>query len=225
MKSSAGSQGASFSTRNILLCFVDQNNQNFSTSSWLVADRINNIHNHHQWAEKNPRGVVVHSTHQQQFTINVYVRAIGDHLVGPHGLTGNRYRDTLLRGVPKLLENVPSSTALMWYTPDGATAHCSRAVRDVPYSTIHDRWTDGAGPIAWPPRSTTQLIPLDLYLRGLPETVVYAAAHDNEQAIHRTVDTCQTVRNCPAISERMRRSVMRRVEVGTEFEGDNVDSL
>jgi hypothetical protein len=47
---------------------------------------------------------------------------------------------------------------------------------------------------------------------GTPKTLVYAAPVDNEEALHhRTVDACQTIRNCPGIFERMLRSMIRRV--------------
>jgi hypothetical protein len=46
---------------------------------------------------------------------------------------------------------------------------------------------------------------------------VYAAPVDNKETLHlRSVDACQTIRNCPGIFERMRRSMMRRVEACTE---------
>jgi hypothetical protein len=61
---------------------------------------------------------------------------VADCFVGPnilpHRLTGNHYRDFLLRDLPKLLEDVPLAVrAQMWYIHDGAPAHFSRAVRDV----------------------------------------------------------------------------------------------
>jgi hypothetical protein len=95
---------------------------------------------------------------------------------------------------------------------DGAPAHFSRAVRDVLSNTYHDRWTGRGGPTAWPPRSP-DLNPLDFYLWGHLTTLMYAAPVDNEDALHRRiVDACQSIRNCPGISERILRSMMRRVE-------------
>jgi hypothetical protein len=47
---------------------------------------------------------------------------------------------------------------------------------------------------------------------------VYAAPVDNE-GTHTIVDARQTVRNCPGISERLRRSMMRRVEACVESHG------
>jgi hypothetical protein len=51
--------------------------------------------------------------------------------------------------------------------------------------------------------------PLDFYLWRHLKTLVYAAPVDNEEALHhRTVGACQTIRNCPGIFGRMRRSMM-----------------
>jgi hypothetical protein len=87
---------------------------------------------------------------------------------------------------------------------DDATAHFSRAVRDVLCNTYHDRWIGTGGPTAWPPRSP-DLNPLSGHLNIL----VYAAPLNNEEALHHViVDACQTIRNYPGM--RMRRSTMRR---------------
>jgi hypothetical protein len=83
---------------------------------------------------------------------------------------------------------------------DGAHAHFSRAVRDVINNIYHARWTGRGGPTAWPPC-------LNLYLWGHLQTLVYAARTDNVGAPHyRLVDACQTIRNCPGVFGRMRRS-------------------
>jgi hypothetical protein len=48
---------------------------------------------------------------------------------------------------------------------------------------------------------------------GTLKSLFYASPFDNEEALHhRIVDACQTIRNYPGIFERMRRSMMRRVE-------------
>jgi hypothetical protein len=60
----------------------------------------------------------------------------------------------------------------------------------------------------------------DFYLWRHLKTLVYAAPVDNEGALHhRTVDACQTIRIYPGIFERMRWSMMRRVEACTESHG------
>jgi hypothetical protein len=95
---------------------------------------------------------------------------------------------------------------------DGAPAHFSRAMRDVLSNICHDRWIGTGGPIAWPPR-LPDLNPLDFYVWRHLKTFVSAAPVDKEGPLHhRSVDACQTNRNYPRIFERMRRSMMRRVE-------------
>jgi hypothetical protein len=80
----------------------------------------------------------------------------------------------------------------------GASAHFSRAVRDVLSNTCHNRWMGRGGPTAWPLRFTRDLNP--------PlKTLVYAVPVDNTEA-HRIVDARQTTRNHPDVFERMWRS-------------------
>jgi hypothetical protein len=90
--------------------------------------------------------------------------------------------------------------------------HLLAVVRDVLNNTYHDRWISRGGPTAWPPRSPDSTA-LEFPLWGHLETLVYAAPVYNEEALHyRTVDACQTIRNCPGILERMKRFMKRRVE-------------
>jgi hypothetical protein len=77
---------------------------------------------------------------------------------------------------------------------------------------------------AWPPRSP-DFNPLDVYLWGHLRTLVYAAPVDNIQALHRIVNACQTIRNCPGIFARMRRTMMRRVEAWFESQGGHFEHL
>jgi hypothetical protein len=155
---------------------------------------------------------------------------LGDCLVGPyvlpHLLTGNHYRDFLLHDLLKLLEDVPLAVkAPMWYMHDDAPEHFSRAVRDVPNNTHHDRWIGRRGPTAWPPRSP-DLYPLDFYPWGHLKSLVYAAPVDSEETLyHRIVDACQTIRNYTGIFERMPRSRMRRVEACIESHGGHFEHL
>jgi hypothetical protein len=113
----------------------------------------------------------------------------------------------------------------MRYMHVGAPAHLSRAVRDILSNTYHDRWTDRGEPTAWPPRSP-DLNHLYFHLWGHLQTPVYAAPADNEEALHhRIVDACQAIHNCPSISERTRRSMMRRVKACTESHGGHFEHL
>jgi hypothetical protein len=99
--------------------------------------------------------------------------------------------------------------------------HISRAVRDVLNNTYHDRWIGRGGPTAWPPRSP-DLNPLYFYLWGHLNTHVYALLLTLH---HRTVDACQTIRNCHAIFGRMRRSMVRRIEACIESHGGHFEHL
>jgi hypothetical protein len=61
---------------------------------------------------------------------------------------------------------------------------------------------------------------------GIPKTLVYAAPVDNEKALHhRNMADCQTISNYPTIFERMRRSMMRRVEKCIESHGGHFEHL
>jgi hypothetical protein len=106
----------------------------------------------------------------------------------------------------------------------GASAHFSPAVRDVLSNSYHGRWIGGGGPTAWPPHSP-DLNPLNFYLWGHLETLVYSDTADNEEALsHHIVDACHTNPNCPGIFERMLRP-MRRVEVCIESHGGRFECL
>jgi hypothetical protein len=121
-------------------------------------------------------------------------------------LTGNHYQHFFLQYLPNLLEDVPMAFRTgMWYLHDGAPAHFNRAAQHVLSNT------------AWPPLSP-DLNPLDSYLWGHLNTPMYAAPADSEEALrHCTVDACQI--------ERMRRSMMRRVQVCIEPYGGHSEHL
>jgi hypothetical protein len=135
-------------------------------------------------------------------------------------LTGSHYRHFLLHDLPKRLKSVPVAVrARMWYMHDGAPTYFSRAVLDVLNKTYRDRRIGRGGPTAWPPLSAV-LNPLYFYLWGHLKSLVYAAAFDNEEALHhRIVDACQTIPLYRGIFKRMWRSMMRRVEACIESHG------
>jgi hypothetical protein len=127
---------------NLCHCFVQRSAEHFCVSSVLFTDEarfgtdgVISIHNQHHWTEENPHGVI-HSRHQQHFSINMWAGIVGDCLVGvhvlSHRLTDNHYRDFLLRDLQKLLEDVPLAVRTrMLYMHDGAPAPSSRAERNV----------------------------------------------------------------------------------------------
>jgi hypothetical protein len=90
---------------------------------------------------------------------------------------------------------------------------------------INDRWIGIGEPTAWPQRSP-DFNPMDSYLWGDLKSLVNAASVDNEEALHhRLVGVCQTIGNCPGIFARIRRSMMRRVEVCIESHGGHLEHL
>jgi hypothetical protein len=108
---------------------------------------------------------------------------------------------------------------------DGALAYFSRAVPYVLNNSYLDRWIGRGGPTAGPPRSP-DLNPLQFYQWRQLKSRVYAVSLDNEEALHhRIVDACQTIRNHPGIFERMRGSMMRRVEACIESRGGYFEPL
>jgi hypothetical protein len=89
-------------------------------------------------------------------------------------------------------------------------------VRDILSNAYPDRWIGEGGRTAWPPRSL-DLNPLDFYLWGHLNNLVYATPVNNEEALHhRTVKACQTIRKYPGIFAQIRRFMMRRVKACTE---------
>jgi hypothetical protein len=83
---------------------------------------------------------------------------------------------------------------------DGVTAYWSRAVWNVLCNTYHDRWIGRGGPTVWPPHSP-DLNPLDFYLWGHLETLVYAAAVDNEET---TRSHCGCLSDYPQLPRHLR---------------------
>jgi hypothetical protein len=76
-----------------------------------------------------------------------------------HRLSENHCRD-----LPELQEDVPLEVrARMWYVHDGAPAHFSGAVQNVPNNTYNDRRVGRGGPTTWTSASR-DLNPLTFYL-------------------------------------------------------------
>ncbi|GFV14777.1 uncharacterized protein TNCV_3959871 [Trichonephila clavipes] len=61
----------------------------------------------------------------------------------------------------------------LWIQQDGATCHTARATIDLLKDTFGDRLISRFGPVNWPPRSC-DLTPLDCFLWGYVESLVYA---------------------------------------------------
>jgi hypothetical protein len=102
-----------------------------------------NINNQDDWPEENPHGVI-RSTHQQQFSISVWARIVGDFATWA-------YRQPL----PRFPLTCPAKISGKCTTGSQSTnvAHFSRVMRDVLNNTYHGRRPGRGGPTAWPPPS------------------------------------------------------------------------
>ena len=93
---------------------------------------------------------------------------------------------------------------------DGAPPHFSRITRQ--YLNDHSgKWVGRNGAVAWPPRSP-DLNPIDLYLWGQVKNEVYSTrVTDVDELWERIVATFDAIRNRPGQLERVKESMMRRL--------------
>src|SRR5678816_129152 len=120
---------------------------------------------------------IVESRHQHQFSFNVWVGIVGDHLIGPFflpaRLTGDVYRQFLEHDLPTLLEDVPLQLrSKMYFMHNGAPAHFSLVPRNYLNTVYPRRWIGRGGTEPWPPRSP-DLNALDFFLWGHLKHLVY----------------------------------------------------
>lgn len=188
----------------------------FTDEANFSRNAIQNSHNNHLWAEENPHAII--ETHfQYQFSVNVWVGIIGDHLVGPFflpsRLDGSYYRKFLETELAILLESVPLFLRKhMWFMHDGAPAHFFGSVKEYLNKIYPLRWIGRGGPQEWPSRSP-DLNSLDFFLWGHMKSLVYTTPiEDKDDLIHRITEACETIRNTPGILERVRSSMRRRAK-------------
>jgi hypothetical protein len=130
-----------------------------SDEAGLGIDVTIHFHNHHQWAEDNPHGIL-QSRKQQQFSNNVGSDIVGDCLAGPHVLprwpSGNHYRDLrVLNDLPSILDVPLEVRELMSFLHDAdAAAYFSLVVRHILNSTCYNRPIGRGRTTIWPPRSS-----------------------------------------------------------------------
>jgi hypothetical protein len=89
------------------------------------------------------------------------------------------------------------------------------AVRDVLSNTCHARWMGGL-------HAPRQIWILWTFTCGAPQDPCVCSSCWQRRGI---VDACQTIRNCPGIFARMRRSVMRWVEACIESNGGHFEHV
>ncbi|CAK9822955.1 hypothetical protein ANTRET_LOCUS1385 [Anthophora retusa] len=92
------------------------------------------------------------------------------------------------------MENIPNNIKReMYYQQDGCPAHNSREVANYLNATFQDRIISTYGPIRWPARSP-DLSPLDFFLWGYLQSVVYQSAINNiEELQERIISACRGV--------------------------------
>lgn len=201
----------------------------FTDEASFTRDGINNFHNRHVWAEENPHAVLA-SSHQNRFSLNVWGGIFQDKLLGPvylpGRLNGQIYLEFLSNTLPELLDDIPlEHRQTMWYMHDGAPAHFSVGVRRHLNNQFGEQWIGRGGPVAWPPRSP-DLNPLDFYLWGHLKDAVYTTPVNTVVELEERIYAAfQQVRHNPGICERVRGSMLKRIEGCIEQNGSHIEHL
>jgi len=187
----------------------------------------------HIWSHVNPHAIR-EARHQTTFSINVWAGIFGDRLIGPvrllERLTGTTYQEFLERLtqyiLPDVLDEVPLQLRVgMWFMHDGAPPHFSSIARQYLNDQFPGKWIGRNGPVEWPPRSP-DLNPIDFYIWGHVKSEVYSTPVTNvDELWERTVATFGAIRNRPGQLERVRESMMRRLNGCVAANGQHFEHL
>ena len=95
----------------------------------------------------------MHSTHQHQFSLNVWAAIVDKFLIGSlfldGKLTGTKYVDFLSTRLHEILEEVSVDIRFrMRFMHDGAPSHFSRVARQFLNQHFANKWIGRGGPIA-----------------------------------------------------------------------------
>ena len=201
----------------------------FTDEAKFTRNGVQNFHNTHVWADVNPCAVL-ETRHQQQFSINVWAGIIGDSVIGPfifHGtLTGASYSEFLMEHLNVLLEAVPLHLIQnMWFMHDGAPPHFSLQARAILNQHFPNKWIGRGAATSWPARSP-DLNPLDFYLWGHLKNIVYSRPVANVEILRQRVEEgFQQIQQTPGIWERVRQSMMRRLQACVRANGSHFEHL
>lgn len=180
----------------------------------FTREGVHNSHNTHIWSIENPHAIQ-ENRFQEQFSVNVWMGIVDDHLIGPYvlppRLTGANYLEFLSRHLGDLLEDVPLQTRReMWYLQDGALPHYAVIVREWLNANYPNKWIGRSGPVPWPPRSP-DLNPCDFFVWGHMKQLVYATPVDTVEELRlRVENAAQTIRDMPGVFGRVQGSWLRR---------------
>jgi len=203
----------------------------FSDEATFSQDGILNTRNNHTWSVENPNDTYEHS-HQDRFSVNIWMGIIGDHLIGPYmmpdRLNAHAYLVFLSEVLPELLEEVPLEVRQnMWYHHDGAPAHYGIGVQNFLHLNYPERWI-GRGrraPVRWPPRSP-DFNPLDYFAWGYVKDRVYQTEVESpEDLVARILAVAQEIKNSPDMLRRVRESMLRRCNACIERDGRSFEQI
>lgn len=82
----------------------------------------------------------------------------------------------------------------MIFQHDGYPAHYRITVRQLLNVLFPNRWIGRGGPIPWPARSP-DLTPLDFYVWGHMQNIVYSEEQTREQLINKICEAAEIIRN------------------------------
>jgi len=99
----------------------------------------------------------------------------------------------------------------MWFMHDGAPPHFSRTAHQYLNDHFPGKWIGRNRPVAWPPHSP-DLNPIDFHIWGHVKNEVYSTTVTNVDELRESiVATFDAIRNRPGQLERVRESMMRRL--------------
>jgi hypothetical protein len=164
--------------------------------------------------------------HQQQFSLNIWIGIVADYLVDHIGLQAT------ITDISSYMICQSYWKVYHWQSEHECRTsmmvlrHILAVLCEMFYNTYHDQWIGTGGRIAWPP-SSPDLNLLNFYLWEHLKALVYAAHVGNKEALQRRIvdATVKCHFQLPRIFERLRGSMMRRVEACIESHGGYFEHL
>ena len=148
----------------------------------------------------------MHSRHQHQFSLNVWVGIIDKFLIGPFSLdeklAGTKYVDFFSTRLHEILEEVPVDIRLSTrFMHDGSPPRFSRVARQFLNQHFANKWIGRGDPIAWAARSP-DLNPLDFHLLGHLKSIVYATSIEHAEILRNRIEQVfRQIRETPGMIE------------------------
>ncbi|VVC25703.1 Hypothetical protein CINCED_3A000490 [Cinara cedri] len=197
----------------------------WTDESKFTNNGVLNKQNNRYWSNGNPHWAV-DTNYQTVRDTNAWCGLLGGNLIGPHfydgTLNGRRYSDFLTL-LPTMLEDVPLLLRqILFFQQDGAPVHNAIIVRQQLNEMFENRRMGTRGPVEWPPRSP-DLTPLDFFLWGHLNTVVYAEPPANLQDLKNKIAVACRQLTKEQILAATYTEVSRRLELRLEKNGGNVE--